>query len=114
MEMLFFVFLMALIATTHLVVWADRALGFQVGEQVSPTEVHSITIIRVSSLSVTSSSFTIFGWFNILMLLTSRNSSWMLESLSLVFLAALMATTALVVRAKRASGLCLCLWPPSE
>ena len=39
MEMLFFVFLMALIATTHLVVWADRALGFQVGEQVSPTEV---------------------------------------------------------------------------
>ena len=55
----------------------------QVGEQVSPAEV--LHWYKQSLLNINrSSSFTVFGWLNILMLLTSQNSSWRLERLSFV------------------------------
>ena len=49
---------------------------------------------------MTSSSFTIFGWFTMLMLLTSQNSFWIMENISFVLLMDLMATTPLVVHAE--------------
>lgn len=123
--MLCFVLVTALMAKSHLVVRAEQAwvlkiwLWPSVAEKVSPLR-YSITVSRVSSLSVTSSRFTILGCFNILMVLTSQKSSLILEKLSFVLLMGsifvllmgLLAITPGVVRAKQAWGLRVWLWPP--
>ena len=63
-------------------------------------------------MSITSRSFTISGWFKLLLLLTSQKNSLILEKPSLALLMALMASTRLVVHAEQASGLKFWLWPP--
>ena len=62
-------------------------------------------------MSITSRSFTISGWFKLLLLLTSQKNSLILEKPSLALLMALMASTRLVVHAEQASGLKFWLWP---
>jgi len=123
--MLCFVLVTALMAKSHLVVRQNRPGSSKSGFgrqwlKKSPPLRYSITVSRVSSLSVTSSRFTILGCFNILMVLTSQKSSLILEKLSFVLLMGsifvllmgLLAITPGVVRAKQAWGLRVWLWPP--